>query len=74
MNAYDIAGIAAVAVLLGTIAAYFLFFRVGKQAGSATAQLDAAKTDLKALKDADAIVTKETTNADLQQSLHDGTF
>lgn len=74
MNAYAIAGIVAAVVIAAIVAAYLLFFRAGKQQGSATAQLDTAKADLTAIKKADAIVMKEVTHDELQKSLRDGTF
>jgi hypothetical protein len=74
VNVYAIAGIAAGVIVIVTLATYFLFFRAGKQNGSATAQLDTTKADLTAIKKADAIVMQEVTHDDLQKSLRDGTF
>ena len=74
MNVYVFALIAAAVVIAITVAAYFMFFRVGKSEGSATAQLGTAQADLSALKKADTIAATEVTHAELDKNLRDGSF
>lgn len=74
MSLYVIALIVVGGAAIVTLVTYFLFFRVGKSQGAATAKLDTAQANLEAVKKADAIVTKEVTRADLQKSLRDGSF
>lgn len=74
MNVYLLAAMVIGGGIVVTLVTYFLFFRVGKTEGAATARLDTAKADLQAVKRADAIVTKEITQEQLQKNLRDGSF